>query len=191
MMRCCFLLLTVWCAATHGLLYPSASETRQIRSLDGLWSFRLDEQGMGETERWFALPNLPEPTILMPVPASYNDITQNVTIHRHIGWVWYARDFFVHNTAPRWVLRFQAARYESRVWVNGQSVVNHSGGHLPFEADITPFISSNTNYSKVRVVVAINNTLTPTTLPPGYLHIYSDTYRFLETPFDFFQLCWY
>jgi beta-glucuronidase len=187
MMKVCLLFLAVWCAAINGLLYPEESETRQIRSLDGLWSFRLDEQGMGETERWFALPNLPEPTILMPVPASYNDITQNVTIHRHIGWVWYARDFFVHNTAPRWVLRFQAARYESRVWVNGQSAVNHSGGHLPFECDITPFIPAGPSYSKVRVVVAVNNTLTATTLPPGYLHIYSDTYRYLETPFDFFN----
>jgi beta-glucuronidase len=188
MVRVSFLLLTVLCVATtHGLLYPAESETRQVRSLDDLWSFRLDEEGVGETERWFAMPNLPEPTILMPVPASYNDITQNVTIHRHIGWVWYAYDFFIHNTAPRWVLRFQAAHYETRVWINGQSAMNHSGGHLPFEADITPFLPSGTNYSKVRIVVAVNNTLTPTTLPPGHLHIYSSNYRELETPFDFFN----
>jgi beta-galactosidase/beta-glucuronidase len=50
--------------------------------------------------------------------------------------------------------------------VNGQSAVNHSGGHLPFEADITPFIRTNDNYSKVRVIATINNTLTSLTLPP-------------------------
>ncbi len=82
------LLLAVWCTETHGLLYPAESDTRQIRTLDGLWQFRLDEDGVGEAERWFAIPNLPEPTILMPVPSSYNDVTQNITIHRHIGWVW-------------------------------------------------------------------------------------------------------
>ena len=180
-------LLLAFCLTTvQGLLYPAESETRQIRSLDGIWQFRLDEDGVGESERWYALPNLPEPTIPMPVPASYNDITQNVTIHRHIGWVWYARDFYIHNTAPRWVLRFQAAHYETYVWVNGQSAVNHSGGHLPFETDITPFIPGAES-SKVRVVVAVNNTLTPTTLPPGELHIHSPTYRELETPFDFFN----
>ena len=187
MMRVYLLLLTVWCATIHGLLYPAESETRQIRSLDGLWQFRLDENGVGETERWFAMPNLPEPTILMPVPASFNDITQNVTIHRHIGWVWYGRDFFIHNTAPRWVLRFQAAHFETHVWVNGQSAVNHTGGHLPFEVDITPFIPQDVNYSKVRVVVAVNNTLTPTSIPTGYLHINSSTYRYLDYPFDFFN----
>ncbi|CAF0954769.1 unnamed protein product [Adineta steineri] len=182
-----FLLLTTLNISLHALLYPAESETRQVKSLDGLWHFRLDEQGVGENERWFAQPNLPEPTIFMPVPSSYNDVTQNITIHRHIGWVWYAKDFFLHNTAPRWVLRFQAAHYESRVWVNGHSAVNHSGGHLPFEADITPFISTNKDYSKVHIVVAINNTLTPTTLPPGYLQIHNPTYRELQTPFDFFN----
>ena len=188
-MLVCFLLLslTVWSAPIHGLLYPEESEVRETRSLDGLWQFRLDEDGVGEAERWFAMKSLPEPTILMPVPSSFNDITQNVTIHRHIGWVWYAHDFFIHNTAPRWVLRFGAAHYETRVWVNGQVAVNHSGGHLPFEADITPFLSPGVNSSKVHVVVAINNTLTPTTIPPGELIIHSPTYRELSNQFDFFN----
>ena len=61
--------------------------------MDGIWQFRIDDYDVGESERWYALTSLPEPTILMPVPASYNDVTQNITIHRHIGWVWYARDF--------------------------------------------------------------------------------------------------
>ena len=182
-----FLLLLVWFAATDELLYPIESETRQIRSLDGLWQFRLDEDGVGEMERWFTMPNLPEPIILMPVPSSYNDITQNITIHRHIGWVWYGYAFFIHNTAPRWVLRFGAAHYETRVWVNGQPAMNHSGGHLPFESDITSFISNKTNASKVRVVVAVNNTLSPTTLPPAELVIHNPTYQELQNQFDFFN----
>ena len=182
------LFIFLGCTITsEGLLYPSESDTRQIRSLDGIWQFRLDEQGVGEKEKWFALPTLPEPTIPMPVPSSYNDITQNISIHRHLGLVWYATDFFLHNTAPRWVLRFQAAHYNTSVWVNGQSAVNHSGGHLPFEADITPFISNDATYSKVRVVVAVNNTLTPSTLPPGELIIHDPTYIELKTGFDFFN----
>ena len=162
-----FLLLTQGYWTTYGLLYPMESETRSTRSLDGLWQFRLDEYGVGEKERWFAMPNLPQPTISMPVPASFNDITQNVSIYRYVGLVWYEKDFYIHNIAPRWVLRFQAARYEAHVWVNGQSAVNHSGGHLPFEVDITPFIPSGISYSKVHVVVSVNNALSPTTLPPG------------------------
>lgn len=180
----CLFLSIALCLSVNGLLYPRETETRQLLSLDGLWSFRLDEQGVGESERWFTLPHLPPPTILMPVPSSFNDVTQNVTIHQHIGWIWYARDFFVHHLASRWVLRIQSTNYEARVWINGQPAVNHSGGHLPFEVDIYPFLSNNSTASKVRLVVAINNTLSTTTLPPAELHIVNPTYRYLDAAFD-------
>lgn len=43
--------------------------------------------------------------------------------------------------------------------------MTHSGGHLPFEADVTPL---NLSYNKTnRITAAVNNTLTPSTLPPG------------------------
>ena len=51
-------------------------------------------------------------------------------------------------------------------WVNGVEVVSHSGGHLPFEANITDLVKTGTPN---RITVAINNTLTPHTLPPGTL----------------------
>ena len=167
-----FLLIIGSCTIIHGLLYPIESETRQIRSLDGLWQFRLDDAGVGEVERWFAMSHLPSPTMPMPVPSSYNDVTQNVSIYRYTGMVWYEKDFYIHKIAPRWVLRFQAARYETHVWVNGQSAVNHTGGHLPFEIDIIPFIQTNSTYSKVHVVVAVNSTLTYSTLPPGSANLF-------------------
>ena len=49
-------------------------------------------------------------------------------------------------------------------WLNGKEVMTHSGGHLPFEADVTSLLSyGNIN----RITAAVNNTLTPSTLPPG------------------------
>ena len=45
-------------------------------------------------------------------------------------------------------------------WVNGVHVIEHEGGHLPFEADRRPL-------SSCRITIAINNTLSPHTLPPG------------------------
>ena len=48
--------------------------------------------------------------------------------------------------------------------MNGKEVMQHNGGHLPFEADVTNLLED----SKVnRVTAAVNNTLTPYTLPPG------------------------
>jgi beta-galactosidase/beta-glucuronidase len=52
--------------------------------------------------------------------------------------VWYRREFAGHCAAGRLlVLHFGAVDYRATVWVNGQLVVKHEGGHTPFHADIT------------------------------------------------------
>lgn len=47
-----------------------------------------DYNEQGFVERWYA-NGLPNP-IPMPVPSSYNDVTQNASIRNYLGWVWYA-----------------------------------------------------------------------------------------------------
>ena len=49
----------------------------------------------------------------MPVPSSYNDITQDAAIRDHIGWVWYQKDFFVAKSwkSQRVNLRFGSVNY--------------------------------------------------------------------------------
>lgn len=59
-------------------------------------------------------------------------------------------------------------------WVNGIHVVEHEGGHLPFEADITKLVQSGP-LTTFRVTIAVNNTLTPHTLPPGTIVYKTDT----------------
>ncbi len=44
-------------------------------------------------------------------------------------------------------------------------IVEHSGGHLPFEGDITSVVHSDKPNT---ITVAANNTLSPTTVPPGW-----------------------
>ena len=49
-------------------------------------------------------------------------------------------------------------------WVNSVFLVEHEMGHLPFEAEIQDIVKYGSfNF----VTVAVNNTLTPHTLPPG------------------------
>jgi beta-glucuronidase len=38
------------------MLRPQDTATRERKALDGLWCFRLDADGVGRTERWFAGP---------------------------------------------------------------------------------------------------------------------------------------
>ena len=45
--------------------------------------------------------------------------------------------------------------------------MNHSGGHLPFEADVTDFLLTPGVYGANRLTVAVNNTLNEHSLPQG------------------------
>lgn len=61
--------------------------------------------------------------------------------------------------------------------------MSHEGGHLPFEAAINSFVNfSGPN----RLTVAVNNTLTPHTLPPGTTSAQSDKHGFVYFVFVIF-----
>lgn len=52
------LFLRCYCVAgfLRGMLYPRESETRQVKSLDGMWDFRADVSSVGFEEMWYSLP---------------------------------------------------------------------------------------------------------------------------------------
>lgn len=82
-------------------LYPFESETRETKSLDGIWKFRLSPQldpEKGFDEKWYSSQEAWKPSEVvldMPVPSSYNDITTSSQIRDFVGWAWYFRTFFV------------------------------------------------------------------------------------------------
>ncbi|KAM8797371.1 beta-glucuronidase [Eudromia elegans] len=134
----------------------------------------------------------------MPVPASFNDITQDPNLENYIGWVWYEKEVLLprrwlqDDLSTRVVLRFGSAHYYSIVWVNGVQVAEHEGGHLPFEADISSVVQGSPG-TPCRITVAINNTLTPHTLPPGSIQFMDDASKYPKNyfvqniKFDFFN----
>nr|XP_020456270.1 beta-glucuronidase isoform X2 [Monopterus albus] len=133
----------------------------------------------------------------MPVPASYNDITQDATLRDFVGWVWYEREVvvparWVTDEGVRVVLRVGSAHYFSVVWVNGLKVAEHEGGHLPFEAEIGTLIRKDPT-TPCRITIAVNNTLTLNTLPPGTIQHMDDHTRYPDgffvqnIYFDFFN----
>ncbi|XP_046565754.1 beta-glucuronidase-like [Haliotis rubra] len=167
--------------AGKGMLYPRESESRDMKNLDGMWNFRADSspsRKQGFDQNWFKSPlSQTGPVIPMPVPSSFNDITQDKALRDYVGWVWYDREFFVSSDwlKHRVVLRFDSAHYYSIVWVNSQEVMRHDGGHLPFEEEINSYLTFG---GSNRVTIAVNNTLTPHTLPPGSITYKTDRSRY-------------
>ncbi|XP_057653720.1 beta-glucuronidase-like [Diorhabda carinulata] len=155
-----------------GILYPKNTETRQVVPLDGLWYFiapNTTNPFIGFENHWYKR-SLKEVDYfelhLMPVPASYNDITTDKKIRDHVGLVWYDRSFFVPTSwqSERVWLRFGSISYAAQVWVNGQLVMSHEIGHLPFVAEITDVVK----FGKENLVtVACDNTLLSDTVPQG------------------------
>ena len=58
-------------------------------------------------------------TLLMPVPSSFNDITQDSELRDFVGWVWYDRQVWVPTSwldgKKRIMLRFESAHYNTIV----------------------------------------------------------------------------
>jgi len=144
------------------MLYPLMTTSRELIDLNGIWNFKLDP-GRGFEEGWFE--HRLQQAIPMPVPASYNDLYEGEEFRDHIGWVWYEREIVVpqHFFNQRIVLRFGSVTHAAKVYLNGQFVVEHTGGFTPFEAEINAFIKSGKN----RLTVAVNNIVDHTTLPVG------------------------
>lgn len=148
------------------MLRPQDSATRDRKSLNGLWTFRLDPEGAGRAAQWWrtALTDARE----MPVPASYNDIVPDLAVRDHVGDAWYQTTVRVPRRwhGERIVLRFDAATHRAVVWVNDVQVAEHEGGYTPFEAEVTDHVQPG---DTARITVVVNNELTWASLPPGIL----------------------
>ncbi|KAK2117388.1 hypothetical protein P7K49_004274 [Saguinus oedipus] len=184
------------------MLYPRESPSRERKSLDGLWSFRADfsdNRRRGFEEQWYRRPLRESgPTVDMPVPSSFNDIGQDWRLRHFVGWVWYEREVtlperWTQDPRTRVVLRIGSAHSYAIVWVNGVDTLEHEGGYLPFEADISSLVQVGPSSIHLRITIAINNTLSPSTLPPGTIRYMTDTSKYPEgyfvqnTDFDFFN----
>nr|XP_029712731.1 beta-glucuronidase-like isoform X3 [Aedes albopictus] len=159
-------------SSSEGLLYPRESETREVKKLDGMWNFvRSDSNNpsQGLREKWFSddLSRFKR-TIQMPVPSSYNDVTEDAALRDHVGTVWYDRRFFVPKSwgaqDQRVFVRFGSVHYDTIVWINGIQVAKHEIGHLPFEADISTELKYG---AENRITVLCDNVLLQVTVPQG------------------------
>ncbi len=171
------------------MLFPQENETREVKDLSGIWKFKLDGHSEGYTKQWFKHP-LKE-TIPMPVPSSYNEITQDPKIRDFIGDVWYERSFFVPESWKNRTIyiHFGSATHRARVYINGEEVTTHEGGFLPFQTDISNIVKHG---RENRITVALNNVLTSHSLPPGELIEYNDDnhpegFKIQKIEFDFFN----
>ena len=102
------------------------------QSLNGTWQFAFDNEHLwkhpSDPIGWSAEIEVPF------APESAASGIGDCGFHRAC---WYQRTIEVAAQAKRVLLHFGAVDYMARVWVNGEFLVEHEGGHTPFHADIT------------------------------------------------------
>ncbi len=95
------------------------------------------------------------------VPGSW--LGYDPSLRHYDGLVWYQRAFtFARPAGQRAFLRFGAADYTSRVYLNGAFVGSHEGGFTPFAFDVTTLLRDGEN----RVTVGVDSARTSASLPP-------------------------
>ncbi len=136
-------------------LRPQTNECRLAFDLSGVWLFRLGED---EGDWSGAVP--------VGVPGSWND--QVPGIRDEFGPAWYERRFEL----PPGVLplggrdaaiRFGSVCYSAEVWLNGQPLGGHVGGHLPFTLACSDALREGENV----LVVRVDGRLGRDQVPPG------------------------
>lgn len=117
-------------------VHPRPQLTRPWTDLCGTWGFRTDDADAGRREGWPGRPEVFDREIRVPYPPE--SAASGIAEPGFHPVVWYRREFEAR-PAPgrRLLLHFGAVDYRASVWVNGQLVVEHEGGHVPFEADVT------------------------------------------------------
>jgi len=78
------------------------------------------------------------------------------------------------------MIRFGSVNYLSDVWLNGETVGHHEGGHLPFEYDISNKIVSGDNV----LVVRVDGRLLDNHVPPR-----GRPMNYPQSNFDFYPFC--
>ena len=166
------------------MLYPQQNDVRNRLDLSGFWAFKLDPDEVGKDEGWM---NGLESPRQIAVPASWNELFQDTRDYLDVAW--YAREFYVPEgwRGQDVFLRVGSANYAAKVWVNGEFVGEHYGGHLPFALDVTEQVAWG---GANQVAIQVEGKLTPTRVPPGNVNRGGAMAGFMgnypATSFDFF-----
>lgn len=163
------------------MLYPIQNDVRNTLDLSGIWDFKTDPQGVGEDGGWFNGLSDSRP---IAVPGSWNE--QYEDLFNYLGLAWYVRRTYVPASwqGQRVFLRVGSACYQAAVYVNGERVGSHEGGHLPFAFEVTSLLRWDAENT---IAVSVENELKPTRVPSGNMNTALGPFAsHPRTTYDFF-----
>ena len=138
--------------------YPRPQFRREDwQSLNGEWEFAFDDENKGiKSGLWQGKKALP---LKINVPFTCEYPASGIGDASQHDIVWYRRSFSLaeENRGRRALLCFNAADYQTDVWLNGVHILTHTGGFTPFSADITAYLKKGDNIIVVRCEDTLND----------------------------------
>jgi len=130
--------------------YPNPQFIRKKwLDLNGIWEFCFDDEDIGLSNEKFKEKSFFNQKI--NVPYSYHVKKSGLGQKEDHSIVWYRREFSLQlNQSSCFIIHFGAVDYECDVWINGNHMKHHCGGHVPFSIDIT-CIAEEENIIVIRV----------------------------------------
>lgn len=125
--------------------YPRPDfERSEWLNLNGEWDFDFDDSNIGEEEGWYKNAKLSQKIVVPFCYQSELSRVNNQELHEN---VWYKREFTLPEsfTGKRVFLNFGAVDYIAKVWVNGEFVGQHKGGHISFKMEVTRYLVQGSN----------------------------------------------
>ncbi len=124
--------------------YPRPQFVRDgWESLNGEWEFAFDDANVGLSAKWQKGETALDRRI--QVPFAFESKLSGIGETGFHDVVWYRKRWKTPAAfeGKRVLLHFGAVDYEASVWVNGELVATHIGGHTPFKADVTDALAAN------------------------------------------------
>ena len=108
---------------------------RTTIDLGGTWQYKLDRDGVGQKEKWFAAKLDRKDWRPMTIPNNWY-LTE---VGDYDGTVWFQTAFTPPDNlrGKHLTLRFNAVDYFAHVWLNDEYLGDHLGYFTPFEFDVT------------------------------------------------------
>lgn len=125
--------------------YPRPQLRREsFLNLNGVWQYAVSTLN-SEPEEY-------DGDIVVPFPLE-SELSGIGRVLQPGEYLWYRREFTLPEdfNVGRVLLHFGAVDQCARVWVNGMDACTHTGGYLPFSADITDLLFEGENTLVVRV----------------------------------------
>jgi len=122
--------------------------------LSGPWGFAFDDEDVGVDAGWFQGSDCFDRTITVPFPPESQ--LSGIADPGHHPVVWYHRSITLDSAGEsgRVLLHFGAVDHSATVWLDGELVGRHEGGHTPFCCDITAAVGRHEGDTHAVVVRA-------------------------------------